>query len=250
MGTSCGPLKISDPGSMLAENGESTLTPKQVKYAEAVTHPVRIAQLDQRHPRSGKIESGKWMWRWAASGSTVARFLSRTFRHADGKGLEVFDRAGRQPAGRSITTDAKRLQQVPRTCRRTAKFTEHGSVLLKIDRATSGWSPDHPCSIAEVGDRVLRHRPGDGIPQDKQRIIFEAFQQADGTTSRKFGSTVPLISRELTRLLGGEIRRAALRGRQHVYAVLPQTYVMTTAPRTSGHFPAASHPVGTGGGRQ
>src|SRR4029079_1843684 len=92
------------------------------------------------------------------------------------------------------------------------KFTAQGHVAMRVQAVTSGWSPDHP---------ILRFTPmaigievkdtGIGIAPEKQRLIFEAFQQADAGTSRKYGGTGLglAISRELASLLGGEIRLAS-----------------------------------------
>jgi CheY-like chemotaxis protein/two-component sensor histidine kinase len=158
-------------------------------------------------------------------------YCLKTFRHvADGKGLEFGIDLGTTLVPEVMHTDAKRLQQVLKNLLSNAlKFTEHGSVRLTLDRATSGWSPSH--AILSRVKSVIAFSVADtgiGIPSDKQRIIFEAFQQADGTTSRKYGGTgLGLsISRELARLLGGEIRLQSTPGVGSIFTLyLPQTYV-------------------------
>jgi CheY-like chemotaxis protein len=147
---------------------------------------------------------------------------------------------------RGFVTDSKRLQQVLKNLLSNAfKFTEQGGVRLSVSHVTSGWSPNHPVlgkatsAIAfEVSDT------GIGIPQEKQRIIFEAFQQADAGTSRKYGGTGLglAISRELASLLGGEIQlRSAPREGSTFTLYLPQTYVAPPAPSKLPVQDAASH---------
>ena len=127
--------------------------------------------------------------------------------------------------GRSITTDSKRLQQVLKNLLSNAfKFTEQGGVWLKVSAARrQAGAPTIPFWIRhrqviafEVSDS------GIGIAAEKQKIIFEAFQQADASTSRKYGGTGLglAISRELSNLLGGEIQlRSTPRHGQHFHAL-------------------------------
>jgi CheY-like chemotaxis protein len=141
--------------------------------------------------------------------NSLVEAVARPFRHeAESRGLS-FDVQVDPNLGRSITTDSKRVQQVLKNLLSNAfKFTQQGGVWLKVTAANDGWSPDHPVlsqspmvAAFEVSDS------GIGIPQDKQKIIFEAFQQADASTSRKYGGTGLglAISRELAHLLGGEM---------------------------------------------
>jgi CheY-like chemotaxis protein len=163
--------------------------------------------------------------------------VTRPFRHeAESRGLS-FDVLV-DPALRSITTDSKRLQQVLKNLLSNAfKFTEHGGVRLSISAVTGGWSSEHP---------ILNHAPtvvafevsdtGIGIQPEKQRIIFEAFQQADASTSRKYGGTGLglAISRELSNLLGGEIQLRSKPGVGSTFTLyLPLAYIGPAAGNRS-----------------
>ncbi|HLH40664.1 MAG TPA: HAMP domain-containing protein, partial [Bryobacteraceae bacterium] len=218
---------------MLSENSEKNLTPKQVKFAETIhTSGSDLLALISDILDLSKIESGKMDVEIGGVRFTELQdYCSKTFRHvADGKGLEFNIELDGELSSEVMHTDAKRLQQVLKNLLSNAlKFTEHGSVRLRIDRAQGGWTPNH--SVLSRAKSVIAFSVTDtgiGIPPDKQKISFEAFQQADGTTSRKYGGTgLGLsISRELARLLGGEICLQSVPGVGSTFTLyLPQMYV-------------------------
>jgi HAMP domain-containing protein/CheY-like chemotaxis protein/signal transduction histidine kinase len=196
----------------LSDNPEGNLSNKQVEFAKTIhgsgSDLLTLINdiLDLSKIESGTVTLDVSEYRFSA----LRNYVDRTFRHmAEAKhlGFEV-DLADNLPT--AVMTDTTRLQQVLKNLLSNAfKFTSHGQVALTISLVTSGWTADHPHLLH--ADAVLAFSVRDtgvGIPSDKLQLIFEAFQQADGSTARKYGGTgLGLsISRELARLLGGEIR--------------------------------------------
>ncbi|HEX6911010.1 MAG TPA: response regulator, partial [Longimicrobium sp.] len=197
---------------LLSDNKDQNLTPKQVEYAQTIlASGTDLLNLINDVLDLSKVEAGKMDINPAdVLMADVVNFVERSFRPvADQKGLELAtDVDPELPA--AIYTDGQRLQQVLKNLLSNAfKFTEEGGVNLTIRKAEKGRRFGHPAlNDAETVVAFAVNDTGIGIPADKQRLIFEAFQQADGTTSRRFGGTgLGLsISREIARLLGGEIR--------------------------------------------
>ncbi|MFD2367732.1 response regulator [Pseudoduganella sp. GCM10020061] len=196
----------------LGDNPEGNLSPRQVEFAKTIhgsgSDLLTLINdiLDLSKIESGTVTLDVSEYRF----SNLRNYVERTFRHmAEQKhlGFKV-ELADNLP--NSVMTDTTRLQQVLKNLLSNAfKFTSHGQVELEISMADSGWTSDHPNLVH--ADAVLAFSVKDtgvGIASDKLQLIFEAFQQADGSTARKYGGTgLGLsISRELARLLGGEIR--------------------------------------------
>jgi HAMP domain-containing protein/CheY-like chemotaxis protein/signal transduction histidine kinase len=240
-------------GQQLTDNPEGNLTAKQVEFARTIHGAgTDLLNLISDILDLSKIESGTvTVDAEEIFFSNLVDMVARPFRHeADTRHLS-FDVHVDPNLGRTITTDAKRLQQVLKNLLSNAfKFTGQGGVRLNVSAALGGWSVTHPVlsqASAVVAFEVID--TGIGIPADKQKIIFEAFQQADASTSRKYGGTGLglAISRELAGLLGGEIHlRSAPNSGSSFTLYLPIKYVgSNTVPRlaTPGAMPAPAVPV-------
>ncbi|MCI0680907.1 MAG: response regulator, partial [Gemmataceae bacterium] len=233
-------------GQQLGENTDGNLKPKQVEFAKTIhAAGADLLNLITDILDLSKIESGTVTIEPEEVPFTSVRdAVERSFRHvAETKNLAFqIDVDPNLPRG--LMTDFKRLLQVLKNLLSNAfKFTASGRVALRIGVARGGWSLNHPLlnttplAVAfEVSDT------GIGIPADKQKIIFEAFQQADAGTSRRYGGTGLglAISRELATLLGGEIRLVSALGQGSAFTLyLPQAFVGTAVTRDSA--PAAEH---------
>jgi len=205
-------------GQQLTDNAEKNLTPKQVEFARTIHGAgTDLLNLITDILDLSKIESGTVTVEAEEIYFTnLLEMVVRTFKHdAENRALS-FEVQVDAALGRSIVTDSKRLQQVLKNLLSNAfKFTSQGGVRLNVTEVVGGWTPHHPV-LSQAG-RIVAFEVSDtgiGIPPEKQRIIFEAFQQADASTSRKYGGTGLglAISRELSTLLGGEIQLRSMPG--------------------------------------
>jgi CheY-like chemotaxis protein/signal transduction histidine kinase/HAMP domain-containing protein len=238
-------------GQQLTENPDGNLSAKQVEFARTIHGAgTDLLNLISDILDLSKIESGTvTVDAEEILTSNLLDTVGRPFRHeADNRQLS-FDIEVDPNLGRSIVTDSKRLQQVLKNLLSNAfKFTAEGGVRLRVSAAVGGWSNEHP---------VLNHSPavvafevsdtGIGIPLEKQKLIFEAFQQADAGTSRKYGGTGLglAISRELASLLGGEIHLQSTPGKGSMFTLyLPLKYSgPTVAPRVSASLQYSTAPA-------
>ena len=231
---------------LLADNRERNLTPQQVEFAETMHHAgsdlLRLINeiLDLSRIEAGRVE----VYVEAIVLAALRQRIERDFRHvAQSKQLDFSVSLDPQlPA--IIRSDANRLNQVLKNLLANSfKFTAKGSVKLLIQPAADGWSRPHASldrADGVIGFTVIDS--GIGIAPDQQQLIFEAFAQADGTTSRRYGGTgLGLsISRELANLLGGAITLTSQAGAGSSFTLyLPYTYMAPCAAA-----PAKAEPSG------
>jgi HAMP domain-containing protein/signal transduction histidine kinase/CheY-like chemotaxis protein len=228
-------LILSD---QLSKNGEGNLSGRQVEYARTIHSSGNdLLELINDILDLSKIESGTVVVDVCDVGfHDLGEYVERTFRHvAESRKLD-FEVVPSPDLPRVIHTDAKRLQQVLKNLLSNAfKFTSAGKVSMEIAPAEDGWSVDNVALNNARGVIAFSVTDtGIGIPPEKQQIIFEAFQQADGSTSRKYGGTGLglAISREIARLLGGEIRLHSIPGAGSTFTLyLPTAYLQPKPPR-------------------
>jgi HAMP domain-containing protein/signal transduction histidine kinase/CheY-like chemotaxis protein len=238
---------------LLADNAESNLTPKQVEFAETIHGAGSdLLQLINDILDLSKVEAGKM----DVSPTRIALvqlvdYVEATFRPLTAeKGLDFSVRVSPElPA--TLHTDEQRLLQVLRNLLSNAvKFTDSGAVELVIRPAGA----DVPVAIREQLLEAGSLRDADagliafsvtdtgiGIAASKMRVIFEAFKQADGTTSRKYGGTgLGLsISREIARLLGGEIYAQSEPGRGSTFTLYLPLHPSELPPQGYGQLAPA-----------
>lgn len=188
---------------LLAENKEGNLEAKQIEFAQTI-HSAGgdLLRLIDDILDLSKVEAGQMNVELRpVSWDEILDSLQSGFQPvADQKRIDFVLQVEEPEAEKTLVTDAHRLLQILKNLLSNAfKFTNRGQVKLEIYRSARADVAD---AIAfEVSDT------GIGIPEEKQKLIFEAFQQADGSTSRKYGGTGLglTISRELATLLGGRI---------------------------------------------
>ncbi|HLY06764.1 MAG TPA: response regulator, partial [Rhizomicrobium sp.] len=235
-------------GQQLGDNPDGNLTPKQVEFARTIHGAgTDLLNLISDILDLSKIESGTVTV--DAEDILVANVvdaLARPFRHEVEARQLSFEVQVDAELPASINTDSKRLQQVLKNLLSNAfKFTEKGGVRLHLSSVKSGWSPNHP--ILGQAPGVVAFEVSDtgiGIPPEKQKIIFEAFQQADASTSRRYGGTGLglAISRELSSLLGGEIHLRSTPGRGSTFTLfLPIKYAGSASPNRRPTPPPQEH---------
>ncbi|WP_084955742.1 HAMP domain-containing protein [Thermoactinospora rubra] len=225
---------------LLTENSDGNLTEQQVEYAKHIHGSgSQLLQLINDILDLSKVEAGRMdIHPSQISLAKLVDYVEAAFAPlAQDKGLS-FRVEVDEGVPQELHTDEQRLQQVLRNLLSNAvKFTPKGEVRLRVAMAPQDVRYDHP--VLRDADDVVAFQvidTGIGIAPDKREVIFEAFRQADGTTSRKYGGTGLGLSicRDIARLLGGEVRVDSELGKGSTFTLfLPRTYEgpLPEAPR-------------------
>jgi CheY-like chemotaxis protein/signal transduction histidine kinase/HAMP domain-containing protein len=233
----------------MAENSAGNLSEKQVEFSRNINSSGSdLLHLINDILDLSKIESGTVTVEIEDIPFAGLRDnIERNFRHvAEAKNLPLNVRFS-ENLPNFMDSDPKRLQQILKNLLSNAvKFTAHGKVEVRVDLATQGWSLDHPVlsKAAHVVSFAVEDT-GIGIAPEKQRLIFEAFQQADAGTARKYGGTGLglAISRELAALLGGEIKLVSIHGEGSTFTLyLPLHYSGTVGAQPGASSSSSERP--------
>ncbi|MGO9533337.1 MAG: response regulator [Syntrophobacteraceae bacterium] len=198
----------------LSENSVGNLTAEQVESAKIIRKSgMELLQLIDEVLDLSKIEAGSMPLKVREVFlKDVAEYVERGFKHLAAEKDIVFKIVMDDTLPEAITTDRQRLEQILKNLLSNAfKFTDQGSITVKFHRPAAGVNLSKSALRAGRAVAFSVKDTGVGIPDDKQMQIFEAFQQVDGGTTRKYGGTgLGLsISRQLAKLLGGEIQLAS-----------------------------------------
>jgi tubulin-specific chaperone A len=209
---------------LLIANEQGNLTEKQLEFAQTVysSGADLLAMINEILDIS-KVEAGKMELRLEEMDlDEFKTAVEQIFQQvAVDKGLSLTIKSG-EGVPAAIRTDSRRLMQIVKNLIANAfKFTEKGGVTLEISRPSAATPLTRSGLVVGKTVAISVIDTGIGIPADRQSIIFEAFQQADGTTSRRYGGTGLglAISRELAMLLGGEIQMHSEPGRGSTFTL-------------------------------
>ena len=217
---------------LLSENPKGNLEPEQIQFANTIYAAGNdLLTLINDILDISKVEAGKLeLAPEAIALTSLADSMRMTFSPLAEQKRLIFTSAVDASAPPSLHTDGQRLQQILKNLLSNAiKFTDDGQVSLTIEGR-----PDGAIAFA-VRDS------GIGIAQDQQAIIFEAFRQADGTTSRRYGGTgLGLsISRDLAALLGGHIDITSIPGEGSTFTlILPAVLPLSAEASAAASAPA------------
>ncbi len=212
---------------LLVDNKDANLSAKQVEYARTIHSAGNdLLVLINEILDLSKVEAGKVEIQIAPLNVTdLVESCQQKFTQTAAEKDLAFEIKVATTVPPVLYTDSQRLQQIINNLLSNAfKFTSQGQVTLEINQVPTTKVKlqfDTPIPAVPVLCAISVKDSGIGIPKDKQKLVFEAFQQADGTTSRRYGGTGLglTISRQLARLLGGEIHLESEVGKGSIFTL-------------------------------